>query len=197
MPATEENCFKLVTEVTRPVVAEEEASFSGDRRVLFSQLKPHPEVDVIIEQHAPYAGTQQSGSMICLELDDEQEDEHLETLIESVAKDEAEMEEPNTLGRETPSIEEFEIHSRGRSSAWPTKLIRDFLKEDPGPIRADKYTGQQERCFTCLHPGTRWLYNRHTGKDLCEAGTLCKSHLCLREIKFEISGKKCLLCSAN
>ncbi len=134
--------FQMVTEVTRPEVKEEEPSFSAPDEIMFS-TEPHPEVDVIIEQHAPYAGVQPEDQDL-LELEDEQEDEQeitVETLIESVAKDEAEMEEPETRERETPAMEDMK--SMAEEEVHPANnLITSFLKEDPGPIRADKYTTQ-------------------------------------------------------
>ena len=128
--------FQMVTAVSRPPV--EEASSEKEDGIVFS-AEPNPEVDIIIRQHAPYAGNHTSEHDL-LELEDEEEEEQemsSETLIESVVKDEADMEEPETRSRETPAIDKVE--SRDNEALPPAnKLIQDFLREDPGPIRADK-----------------------------------------------------------
>jgi len=131
--------FSLVTAVSSPGVVEEETSSREEDGIVFSS-EPHPEVDVIIEQHAPYAGNQPEENDL-LELEDEQEEEleiSSESLIESVAKDEAEMEEPETRARETPVIDKVEPADEDELPVT-NRLIQSFLKEDPGPIRADKY----------------------------------------------------------
>ena len=82
----------------------------------------------------------QAGEGDLLELEDEAAEENeisSETLIESVAKDEAEMEEPDTRMRETPAIDKVES-GNDEDSPRANRLILNFLKEDPGPIRADK-----------------------------------------------------------
>ena len=90
---------RMVTELSRP--KEEETPAEDQEGIVFAS-EPHPEVDVIIEQHAPYAGTQPAENDL-LELDEE------ESIIEK--------EKPQANG-----------------------LILDFLREDPGPIRAHKST---------------------------------------------------------
>ena len=127
--------FSLVTSVSRPVVEKEETVLEEEDGIIFSS-EPHPEVDVIIEQHAPYAGNQPEENDL-LELEDEQEISS-ETLIESVAKEEAEMEEPETRAGETPAIDQVEP-AADDGLPVTNRLIQSFLKEDPGPIRADKY----------------------------------------------------------
>ena len=138
--------FSLVAAVSSPPVVEEEASvmeeeaFAREEDGIVFSSEPHPEVDVIIEQHAPYAGNQPEENDL-LELEDEQEDEpeiSSESLIEALVKDEAEMEEPETRARETPAIDKVEP-AVDEELPRTNRLIQSFLKEDPGPIRADKY----------------------------------------------------------
>ncbi len=172
--------FRMVTEVSRPEIIEEEPVQAEPEGIIFSD-EPHPEVDVIIEQHAPYAGTEIAEDEL-LELDEDAEEVFSEaeitpeteitseaeitpeteitseaeitsaTLIESVAKDEVEMEEPFTGEKTIPASEEVE--SRAEADPDPVsnpdaeagealggnRLILSFLEEDPGPIRADKST---------------------------------------------------------
>jgi hypothetical protein len=110
--------YCLVTELSRP---KEEENPSEDEGVVFSSERP--EVDVIIEQHAPYAGTQPA--------DDD--------LLELV--DDVEVEEPETRVKETPAREEKESIIEEENPRG-NRLILDFLREDPGPIRANKYTAR-------------------------------------------------------
>ena len=107
---------------------------------------------MIIEQHAPYAGPEPSGDL--LELDEEESEDaftldqtaedpapenHLssETLMAAVVKEETEMEEPEPEQTETPLIDVVE---KKEGNAVNDHLIRNFIKEEPGPIRADKKT---------------------------------------------------------
>ncbi len=99
------------------------------------------QADVIIKQHAPYAVPESDAvpepDADLLELEDEEnpDDSFIldssevelssETLIQEIVKDESEMEEPVLSASETPTSE-----SR--------YLIQNFLKGDPGPIRADR-----------------------------------------------------------
>ena len=147
--------FSLVTSVSGPVVEKEETGSKEEDGIVFSS-EPHPEVDVIIEQHVPYAGNQPEENDL-LELEEEPEEEpeiSSEALIESVAKEEAEMEEPETRIGETPAIDKVEpaaddeVEPAADNKVEPAtddelpvtnRLIQSFLKEDPGPIRADKY----------------------------------------------------------
>jgi len=143
--------FRMVTEVSRPEPVEEEGVQEEPDGIVFSD-EPHPEADVIIEQHAPYMGGETSEADL-LELD---EDEiTTATLIEAVAKDELEMEEAETLEKETPVSEAVEPRleadppaadepepevkaEASEESKGDGRLILNFLKEDPGPIRADQ-----------------------------------------------------------
>jgi len=133
--------YQMVSEVTRPEPEEEPLTFEPEG-IHFSS-ESHPEADVIIEQHAPYVGAEPAEDEL-LELDDEPEVTST-TLIESVGKDEVEMEEPLTEVKETPVMEKMDSvddHDPGtdikKEEPHGSRLILNFLKEDPGPIRADK-----------------------------------------------------------
>lgn len=147
--------FRMVTEVSRPEPVEEEPIQEEPEGIVFSD-EPHPEADVIIEQHAPYmGGVTQEDDLLELDEDEGEELPEMEitatTVIESMAKDELEMEESGTLDKEIPASEALE--SRGQEDSDPvsdsetetreeipggSRLILDFLTEDPGPIRADQ-----------------------------------------------------------
>ena len=159
---------QLVTEVTRVSGEEGEALPEEPEGIRFSD-EPHREADVIIVQHAPYAGPGQVASVEpgsgtgtgvgdhLLELDEEEpaasfvletEEENLEeNLMEGVAKEDAEMEEPGTEEPATPAIdvvEPEEEHAETPGETTPkedsNRLILNFIKEDPGPIRPNKQT---------------------------------------------------------
>ena len=124
--------FRLVTELSRP--KEEEAPSEDQEEIAFSS-ESHPEVDVIIEQHAPYAGTQPEENDL-LELEDEVEMAEPETPIKETPamEDKESIEEKESLEDKEPPVEEG--NPRGN------RLILDFLRDDPGPIRANKYTAR-------------------------------------------------------
>jgi len=108
--------------------------------------------DVIIEQHAPYAGLEQGTDL--LELDEEPAEELLEildeepeelpaedeatsdVLLSSLEIDETEMEEPETMADEIPAIDLVDKVKEKYSN----HLITSFIKGEPGPIRADQET---------------------------------------------------------
>ncbi len=132
--------YRMVHEVARPPMPDETPLPEEPEGIRFSD-EPHQEADVIIEQHAPYAGPLQraepASSAGLLELDEEagaesfvlereteEEDEpdhpdelSSETLIEAVEKDEAEMEEPETGEMETPAIDTVEPEPEAGSAA--------------------------------------------------------------------------------
>ena len=162
--------YKMVTEVAKPEMPDEELIPEEPEGIRFSD-EPHQEADVIIEQHAPYAGpgpSAEGGSSVeLLELDEEEDREAFvlddetdeeegsgqpeeissETLIEAVEKDEVEMEEPETEDRDIPAIDamdreaESEPDRKTREKYSNHRLILNFIKEEPGPIRADGKTG--------------------------------------------------------
>jgi len=147
--------YDLVHETGPVPVAQENPQESEDAEVLSFGEESNEEAEVIIEQHAPYAAPE--GQDTLLELDEEEDfkldeeqpgDEtsgtteiHAETLIEAVVKDELELEDALTddvkdQAPGTPVIKEEE-----KSTGNPKRqLIRDFIKDDPGPIRADQVT---------------------------------------------------------
>jgi len=167
--------FQMVTEVSRPEEIEEEPLTEEAEGILFSD-EPHHEADVIIEQHAPYASLEPAGDL--LELDEEElagdfvlveegEDAGEEhptiteaDLIESMAKDEVDMEEPMTEEMETPSMEvvesvvDAESENKQETGSIPEpeseagprsndRLILSFIKDEPGPLRAEKSTASK------------------------------------------------------
>lgn len=135
------------TEVNQPAESDPEIEtapepvLSAERDEIHFSDEPELQADVIIKQHAPYAGPESDAvpepDVDLLELEDEENPDETfvldtsepelssETLIEELVKDESEMEEPVLSASETPTSE-----SR--------HLIQNFLKGDPGPIRADR-----------------------------------------------------------
>ena len=67
--------FQMVTGVSRPVEVERKLALGKTEGIVFS-AEPHPEVDIIIGQHAPYAGTQQSENDLLELEDDRRRNEH-------------------------------------------------------------------------------------------------------------------------
>jgi len=155
--------YQLVKEVKQPEIIEEEPLPEEPEGIRFSD-EPHQEADVIIGQHAPYAAPEPAEDLLELdeeetedsfELDsdgeeseetDQEEEISSETLIEAVVKDEADMEDPETEERETPAIDvvvpETEPEAdTGHQQPSNNRLILNFIKDEPGPIRADKKTG--------------------------------------------------------
>lgn len=149
--------LQLVTEVKKTETEEVEEIPEEPEGIQFTD-EPNEQADVIIEQHAPYAGPAPEGDL--LELDDEpgsspggeggqveanQENRegeseaasdqlHTETLMEAVVKEETDMEEPDSEESETPLIDVVEKKSKTRTNET---LINNFIKNEPGPIRAD------------------------------------------------------------
>ncbi|MEN8227437.1 MAG: hypothetical protein ABFS38_04725 [Bacteroidota bacterium] len=150
--------YQLVTEVIQPQFAEPEEKEIPEEQggIQFSE-EPNEQADVIIEQHAPYAVPESSEDL--LELDEEVEEDSFtldpefedetsdettqeetmssETLIEAVAKGETEMAEQVPARMETPVIDVVE---RKPEVSHDNNLIHNFIKDEPGPIRADKKT---------------------------------------------------------
>jgi hypothetical protein len=138
--ADRKKLFRMVTGVSGQGVVDMEPPSREPEGIIFFD-ETHPGVDVIIEQHAPYAGSQNADHDL-LELEDEMEIS-VETLIGSVVKEEADMEEPQTLMRDTPAMGDMKSVARADSTEempLANRLILNFLREDPGPIRADKFT---------------------------------------------------------
>jgi len=145
--------YNLIAEVNQPAKVNQPAEsapetetapepvLSAERDEIHFSDEPELQADVIIKQHAPYAGPESDAvpepDADLLELEDEENPDETfvldtsepelssETLIQELVKDESEMEEPVLSASETPTSE-----SR--------HLIQNFLKGDPGPIRADR-----------------------------------------------------------
>jgi len=147
--------MQLVTEV-KPSTETETEPDTPDASAAIIQFsdEPYQDAEVIIEQHAPYASVEPGTDL--LELDEEAADELLvldEEGAESpeeeneepdvdesavgllVEKDEKDMEEPETELDEIPSIDRVDIQENKNNH-----LISSFIKDEPGPIRADKET---------------------------------------------------------
>ena len=145
--------YELVNEV-KPVPEPEESAEEETEAIQFSE-EPHEEADVIIRHHAPYAGgepdpellelDEQSGEEL-LTLDEDSEEDESESgeeeeispasLLHDLEKDESDMEEPKVDEEEIPAIDQVDELEED-----PTHhLIRRFINEDPGPIRADRET---------------------------------------------------------
>jgi hypothetical protein len=151
--------YELVTEVSIPDEPEEDLIPEEPGGIHFSD-EPHHEADVIIEQHAPYAMPEPDEDLLELDeeetfmLDGEEEKISAETLIEAVVKEDTDLEEPDTGEKGLPAIdvvepdeepeeEPEEAEAEEASENGPvggkysnSRLILNFLKEDPGPIRA-------------------------------------------------------------
>ena len=121
-----EKLMQLVTDV-KPSKAEAEAEVEeadahdeSPEIIEFSE-EPNEDADIIIEQHAPYAGVEPGTDL--LELDEETDEELL-------VLDEDSSELPVEENTEEASEEENKSN----------QLITEFIKGEPGPIRADQKT---------------------------------------------------------
>ncbi|MDX1315786.1 MAG: hypothetical protein R3356_09820, partial [Eudoraea sp.] len=128
------------------------------------------QADIIIEQHAPYAGSESvdvpGEEADLLELDEgpedafeiitdeeaveeeaveeeaveeENADEELtsENLIGAMVKEDADMEEPGTESQDIPPVE---VEAPKQEKNNNNQLIKNFILEEPGVIRADTET---------------------------------------------------------
>jgi len=114
--------FQLVTDVMKQEEPEPETAEEDNGIIMFSE-ESDQYADIIIEQHAPYAG--QGKDTDLLEWDEEPEEDLLE-IDESV--DES-VEGPVEMPAEMPVKENNKNH-----------LIISFITGEPGPIRADQPT---------------------------------------------------------
>jgi hypothetical protein len=148
--------YELVTGgKARQVIPEtktEEPEEASDGIIFSDEANAH--ADVIIEQHAPYAVPEAGAELLELEdepdtgdsfiLDDSDEDLSSETLIQAMVKGESDMEEPDTRVSETPAIDQVEKEEPRIVKQEPRSvnhsLIQNFIKVEPGPIRADRKT---------------------------------------------------------
>jgi hypothetical protein len=156
--------LQLVTEVHMPAEPKPEpepgllAEPTGT--IQFSD-ESQEQADVIIEQHAPYAGQEQSSDLLELdeepeeafeleaeeapeEISNETEDEDSaeeeltsENLITALVKDETEMEEPDTDSEDIPAMD---LDEPVQEKDKHRHLIRSFILDEPGVIRADRKT---------------------------------------------------------
>ncbi len=119
---------QLVTEVKQSAEPEAEAEPLDENTEIieFSEESNEP-ADVIIEQHAPYAGLEPDTEL--LELDEEPTEELLEILDE-------ESEEPPV----EDTAEETEEETVEEPKKYSNHLITSFISGEPGPIRADLET---------------------------------------------------------
>ena len=174
--------LQLVTEV-EPVAEPEPETVEEETEIIQFSEESSEDADVIIEQHAPYAGPEPGADLLELDEDPEEElleivdedssrtaeeqaveeqseEEHAEEqhaeeqpaeeqplavqavdlpedkLLSSLEKSETEMEEPGTPGENIPAIDRVD-ETKEKSN---NQLISTFIKDDPGPIRADKET---------------------------------------------------------
>jgi hypothetical protein len=150
--------FQLVTDVVKPPATEPEVDDQSPEGIIFSD-EAHQNADIIIEQHAPYAG--QVNDTDLLELDEDtpepsesvvsDDDETSELLLTDLEKGETEMEEPEIVADESPVIDQVDQEDQENQedqvdqedqvgSNKNDHLITSFIKGEAGPIRADKET---------------------------------------------------------
>ena len=150
------NRKKLRQLVTEAKLAPEEEPAPSDDSLEIIQFSEESDedADIIIEQHAPYAGPDSGADAVLdsdaelLELEEEEEDELLtldddedpspDELLSSLEKDETDMEEAETELDETPVIDQVDKDKDKENKN--NHLISSFIKDEPGPIRADKET---------------------------------------------------------
>ena len=149
--------FQLVTSVNEPAKPERKPELEPEvspepvpeptGAIQFSD-EANEQADVIIEQHAPYAGQAPTGDLLELDEDCEEAEEDFEvvldkeeltseTLITALVKEDTEMEEAESGSEELPAqdVEEPEMEQNSNHN-----LIRSFIMDEPGVIRADMKT---------------------------------------------------------
>ncbi len=119
--------LQLVREVKQTEIPEPEAELPVENTEIieFSE-ESNEDADLIIEQHAPYAGPDPEPEPELLELDEDAEEEAAEVVKEVV-------EEVADEQRHEEAIEE-------PKEAGNNHLITSFIKGELGPIRADQET---------------------------------------------------------
>ncbi len=111
---------QLVTEVKQSAEPEAEAEpLDENTEIIEFSEESNEHADVIIEQHAPYAGLEPDTEL--LELDEEPTEELLEILDEE---------------SEEPPVED----TAEEPKKYSNHLITSFISGEPGPIRADQET---------------------------------------------------------
>jgi len=156
--------LQLVTEIKQIEKSEPEEELSEENTniIEFSE-ESNEDADLIIEQHAPYAGPESEAEL--LELDEDQTEDLLDILDEEadeesnekvdeeaeeevavdeeadeeVAVDEEAREEVDSVDEHAPddSAEEADAEAPAKNQ---NHLITSFIKGEPGPIRADQET---------------------------------------------------------
>jgi tetratricopeptide (TPR) repeat protein len=119
--------FQLVHDLAQPEEPETKDQDESEELIMFSDEADHY-AQVIIEEHAPYAGNHTPADLLELDEDPDNSDEteedendvSSELLLKDLEKDETDLEEPEEKNK--------------------NHLIINFIKGDPGPIRADKET---------------------------------------------------------
>jgi len=144
--------FQLVTEVKQTEKSEPQPEPQDEiSEIIEFSEESNAHADVIIEQHAPYAGQEPGADLLeldeneteeLLEILDEDIDEHpveeiveetkediVEEIVEETKEDivEETVEEPETVPDEVPAPDQ-------------NRLITSFIRGEPGPIRADQET---------------------------------------------------------
>jgi len=126
---------QLVTEVKQSAEPEAEAEavpLDENTEIIEFSEESNEHADVIIEQHAPYAGQEPDTEL--LELDEEPTEELLEILDE-------ESEEPPVEDAAEETVEEIQEEvSDEQPKKYSNHLITSFISGEPGPIRADLET---------------------------------------------------------
>ncbi len=138
---------QLVTEVKQIEKPEPEAELPEENTEImeFSE-ESNEDADLIIEQHAPYAGPELEAEPELLELDEDATEELLDILdeeveeeVEEVVEEEAEVEAEEEVD-EHPHEEADEEAIEEESGKYSNHLITSFIRGEPGPIRADQET---------------------------------------------------------
>jgi hypothetical protein len=148
--------YQLVNEVHEAIEKKAEPetvspsgfTFEPSGAIEFSD-EPHAQADVIIEQHAPYAGQEQSEDLLELEEESNEatleivegeaqgEEEELtsENLITAMVKEESEMEEPGSESQEIPIPEVDEAQQEEQKDEEQEEQEELVLKEKAKPNR--------------------------------------------------------------
>jgi len=133
--------LQLVTEVKQRETPEPEAELSADNAEIIEFSEENNEdADLIIEQHAPYAGPEPEAETELLELDEDTTEELLDILDEEVNEvvDESPVDEPVEEKAVDEPVEEKAVDEP--QDEGNNHLITSFIRGEPGPIRADQET---------------------------------------------------------
>ncbi len=137
------NEAKPTKEAAEAEVEEADAHNESPEIIEFSE-ESNEDADIIIEQHAPYAGVEPGTDLLELDeepdeellvLEDESDEVQIEENTEGTAE-EVSSEEPLVEKEETPVVDPVENGKENNGN----HLISNFIKGEPGPIRADQET---------------------------------------------------------